>query len=262
LPAVRRHSVALMTGSLPLALYEILTWAAPDAPHKEYLWNHPPGWLIWLSVMLAMTTAQYRAWLDMRKQRDMSNRKLRLLEADDCDRQWEARKKTSDATVAEYWSGDTLSLRVKNHSDAEWFSAVIERLQGSMSDWPDRMVFAKWDHQDAVKAQIPRDGHRLLLVGRLVRDYRRPMPLATWEVPYTGDSGPGLARSAKSFRPEPEYGHLVPRTAVELRITIYADNGVTGGSYVADVRLCGEEHAIVIRRLPPPADPPLSKASE
>jgi hypothetical protein len=67
LQAVLRHSVALMTGSLPLAVYEVLTLAAPG---KEHLWNHPPPWLIWLSVLIAVTAAQFRAWLDIRKKRD------------------------------------------------------------------------------------------------------------------------------------------------------------------------------------------------
>jgi hypothetical protein len=67
LRAVRRRWVSLMTGSLVVALYAILVVAFPS---KEHWWNQMPQWVVWSLVVLALVAAQYRAWLDMREQRD------------------------------------------------------------------------------------------------------------------------------------------------------------------------------------------------
>jgi hypothetical protein len=239
------------------AFFSADAWVAPSIGTLFGFLVVVVGSLAWSRIM-----APRRLYNESQGALQGANRTIRLLEAEESVRRQEVHKNTSDVTVFEHWNGESLFLRIDNSSDAAWFSALIERTYGTMSDWPDRMVFAKWDHQDAVKTEIPREAYRLLHVGRLERDYRTSIPIGTWLVPYTSDSGTGLARSTKSYRPEPDFQHLVPKSAVEFRVTLHADNGITGGSYVADIRFCGEEHKVIISRLPPPADPPSSKASE
>jgi hypothetical protein len=77
LPAVLRRWVALMTGSLPVAIYEIVA----ALPGDQHPWNHPPPWVIWLSVLLAAVTAQFFTWRDVRHALFVANTKVRDLEA-------------------------------------------------------------------------------------------------------------------------------------------------------------------------------------
>jgi hypothetical protein len=68
--AVRRHWVSLMTGSLLVAVYATLTLGFPDTPHSKYPWNHLPSWVVWTLAVLALATAQYLAWRDVRGDRE------------------------------------------------------------------------------------------------------------------------------------------------------------------------------------------------
>jgi hypothetical protein len=64
LRAVIRHSVALITSSLPIAAYTALTITRPDTSSTKYFWNHIPQPIVWLFVLLALTVAQFLAWKD------------------------------------------------------------------------------------------------------------------------------------------------------------------------------------------------------
>jgi hypothetical protein len=63
--AVLRQWVALMTGSLLVAVYELLPLVAPNGPGRTYPWNHLPPWIAWILAVLALFVAQCRAWLEM-----------------------------------------------------------------------------------------------------------------------------------------------------------------------------------------------------
>jgi hypothetical protein len=69
LPPVLRKWVALMTGSFPVAVYEIIA-ALPG----DHLWNRPPSWVIWLAVLVAAVTAQFLTWRDVRNELEMLRR--------------------------------------------------------------------------------------------------------------------------------------------------------------------------------------------
>jgi hypothetical protein len=70
LRAVFRHWVALMTGSVAVALYEILTIGQPDTPGAPHFWNHIPQWAVWEFALFCVVFAQFRAWIDMKRKRD------------------------------------------------------------------------------------------------------------------------------------------------------------------------------------------------
>ncbi|HEX4966002.1 MAG TPA: hypothetical protein VF173_34650 [Thermoanaerobaculia bacterium] len=84
--AVRRHWAALVTGSLPIAVYTILALGFPDEPHKiQHFWNHLPQWAVILLALLGVTVAQFLAWNDLRTDRE--NLKGQLRERRQHDRQ-------------------------------------------------------------------------------------------------------------------------------------------------------------------------------
>jgi len=70
-----------MTGSLPVAIYEIVA----ALPGDQHPWNRPPSWLIWLSVLIAAVTAQFLTWRDVRNERESlrkeKNQELEIVNA-------------------------------------------------------------------------------------------------------------------------------------------------------------------------------------
>ena len=64
LRGVLRHWVALVTGSIPAAVYPFLVVGLPDTEHWWYLWNHIPKWAVLTLFFLGIIVAQYRAWRD------------------------------------------------------------------------------------------------------------------------------------------------------------------------------------------------------
>lgn len=75
--AVRRYSVAFVTGSLPIAAYTVLAVGWPDTPQKQYFWNHIPQWAVIILALLGVTAAQYLAWRDLRAVNETLRRELR-----------------------------------------------------------------------------------------------------------------------------------------------------------------------------------------
>jgi hypothetical protein len=116
--------------------------------------------------------------------------------------------------------GRDMFLRVHNLSAIASFWATIENADGLMMDWPTHDVFARWNHQSAIRTQIPKSGHHRLYVGRLeVRDMG-----GVWYVPFTSEQEPPAeARAMYHFLYGTDRRDTVMNSAVEFCVTIYAD---------------------------------------
>jgi hypothetical protein len=200
-----------MTGSILVAAYALLPLIAPDPADKTttYPWNHLSPWVGWTLAILALFVAQYRAWLDMRSQRDeakishLSKVQLRIVR-----------------------EGNRLLLRVENTGAVAASLSARLRVDGDLAHALPLDAYCRWEGGDPKKDLILKVGD----FGHLFLAERRNLTsslASRWWVQYSTATGTnGEVESQGSNWPGAPDGCIQPP-----RLTITVD--INGDPHLA-----------------------------
>ena len=177
---VVRHGVGLWVGAfVTLGGWWLDRLVAAGWLGKADWWTHPSPMFYVVVGAIGVAVSGFMAWRSQRKELDASTASVQI-------------------EVSVEWENNNLLLVIRNLSPLASFWAGIKHMAGSMNGWPDHEVFARWDHQSAERAQIPKLGSHRLVAGQL-QDEHRPWSSGQWSVPFTSDQKTGKAVTTASF---------------------------------------------------------------
>jgi hypothetical protein len=223
LRAVRRHWVALVTGSLPIAAYTVLVLGLPDVPGKTWhFWNHLPPWFVWSLALLGVIWAQFLAWRDMKAERDTLTAQIAVL------------PRLNPLLILEIAGVLVLPIKNRGTTARVWAKMTI---QGSVPRGKSN-VFATWRGSSSKEMTVGSGDTEEIVIAESGGPHTETGPESLdyyWYVPFIEEGERKQLRSL--FASVPDHPH--PKSVVEVKVTVFSDPPSSGEPISCTVKLLG-----------------------